>query len=146
MGFFSRKDQVRVSEGSQIVLETSGWDAEWISYSLTGEGREAIDTTHTRSPDGYREFIPAGFVNPGTIEVTYHHDFERPPPLDADPEPVRLVLRKPGSTERVIYGGMGFLTGSSRDVPESPGKITGTVTIQRTGKWTTLPAEPVEAT
>jgi len=132
-------------KGSYLALDTSKWDAPWRSYSISGESREALDTTHTRSPDGVMEFVPGGFTNPGTLEVTFNFDPGNLPPINAPAEPMRLVLVKPDSTDQRIYSGTGFLTNWSADVPEGGQLATATATIQKSGVWVTLPAEPAEA-
>jgi len=140
-----KKATFYTGKGSYLALEDSGWDAQWRSYSIAGESREALDVTHTRSPDGVMEFVPGGFTNPGTLDVSLTFDPESLPPIDGAAEPMRLVLVKPDSTDALIYSGTGFLTNWSADIPEGGQLATASVTIQKSGVWTAAPAEPTEA-
>ena len=144
MGLFKSKAYI-TGKGSSVTLVDSGWDAEWTSYSLSNEEREALDVTHTRSPDGYMEFRPGGFINAGTLEVTFKYDPSTPPPIDGDAEMIQLELVKGDSTDRIVIGGLGFLTSAGgADIPEGAGLATSTATIQKSGKWSVIEAEPIE--
>ena len=145
MGFF-KSATYYTSKGSYLQMESSQWDGEFTSFSISNDTRESLDVTHTRSPDGYMEFVPSGFISPGTIEVALKFDPANPPPIGAAPEGMQLVLVKQNSTDRLILSGEGFLTeGGGGDLPEGGALGTATVTIQKTGKWAPLEAEPTEA-
>ena len=145
MAFF-KSATYYTAKGSHIQFETSAWDGEFSAFSITNDTRETLDVTHTRSPNGYMEFVPAGFTSPGTIEVTLKYDPTNPPPTNADPEGMQMVMVKKDSTDRVILSGEGFLTeGGGGELPEGGALGTSTFTIQKTGPWTLQEAEPAEA-
>ncbi len=140
-----KKATFYTGKGSYLEMEASKWDAQWRSWSESGESRDALDVTHTRSPQGVKEYVPGAFIEPGTLEITYIYDPENRPPFNGAAEPMRLVLVKPDSTDRIVYGGMGFLTARSSDIPEGGALAVATATIQKTSVWDEIPAEPTEA-
>lgn len=141
-----RERRVLTGAGSYIAFPELGWDAEFTGYTVPNVSVAAIETTHTRSPDFFKEFAPGLMKDPGQVTVNYKVDPENPPPVGIKTD-IRLVFKAEG-TDDVTISFRGFvMEGGGFDVPDIEGEddVTGSLTIQRSGKPSVLPAEPTEA-
>lgn len=63
---------VHLSRGNGASPEVYTAIAELIDLSLPGMSRDAIEATHTDSPDGFREFLP-GLKDGGEFQATCNY-------------------------------------------------------------------------
>jgi hypothetical protein len=109
---------------------SSGFFAEIIDTTPPEQTREAVDTSHTETPEGRMTFIPSKLIDGGElqVEMAFHPDVAVP--IDADPETVTITF--PSGTTWVFQG---FLTGHAPAAPIDD-RMTATVTIKVSGAIT----------
>lgn len=128
-------DLVAVGTDSSVLFGTSGWAPQLLNVSLGGMSREAISTTHMKTPIptggstnwGGQTFIPAKLANPGQLSMEVHFNPDDDPPINEDPELITVSF--PGSAS---WAHNGFMTDFSYGDPVD-GLMTGTAEIQLTG-------------
>jgi len=123
--------------GFGITIEfASGFLAEIIGCKPPGPTREAIDVSHTTSPDNAKEFIFADLVDYGELTVDLNFQPDAIPPIDEPPEDTTINF--PSGATWEFKGG---LTGYEPDAPIDD-RMTASATIKVTGKITITPATP----
>lgn len=119
----------RTGYGITITFD-SGFLAEIIDTTPPEMSREAIDTSHTTTPDGAMTFIPSDLIDYGECTVELNFDESATPPIDGDAESV--VITFPSGTTWTFSG---FLTNYSAAAPIDD-RMTATATIKVSGKIT----------
>lgn len=136
--------QAKIGHGSTFAIK-AGSPAQFVDVaevtSITPPNmtRDAVDATHTASPDGWREFIP-GLKDAG--EVTIEFNFVPGSPstqllvdaFNAD-EPVECQITFPDGSPATVWSFEAIVTGLEFEAPVDD-KMTGTATFKITGKPT----------
>tara|TARA_B100000029_G_scaffold269360_1_gene264694 strand:- start:2063 stop:2431 length:369 start_codon:yes stop_codon:yes gene_type:complete len=97
--------------GTTITF-SSGFFAEIISVDGPDLSREAIDTTHMGTTNGWKTFIPSDLKDGGTLSVEMAYDPGTSPPI-ADAESSCTVTYPDASTCSFT----GFMTSFSSSIP-----------------------------
>lgn len=108
--------------------------AEVVAITPPGMTREAVEATHLKSPDGFKEFI-AGLMEAGEASITLNFV---PSATDAL---YTAFLASSGKYEITFPNGVhlrfaGFFTGYTPPELTAGGKMEATATIKATGKPT----------
>ncbi len=123
-----------VGTGVTITFQ-SGFFAEITDVRVSGYHRDAIETTHATSTNGWRTFIPSDLTDVGQIEVDLNFNADDTPPIDQVAEDVTLTFPIPsGSTTGATFKASGFMTDFEIGVP-----IDDRMTASATIKYTAAP-------
>ena len=126
-------------EGFGIAVTfSSGFFAEITSVSLTGMTREAIETTHSTTTDGFRTFQPSDLVDHGGIDVEMHLDPDVGDgiPIDDASETVTVTFPTPiGGSSGATMAASGFMTNFTASAPFDD-KMTASASIKWSGDIT----------
>lgn len=139
-----------IGNGATIVFGTSGWTAKTKSITPSGRARESLDVTHLGSTpvdpeadpveQGGKEFMPAGFGDPGELRVEFFLDPDDPPPEHQAPEQITVTWPLPdGLTTPATWVGTGFVTSFETGI-EVDSVVMGTMVVKLTGVQTATPA------
>lgn len=124
--------------GTTITFQ-SGFCAEVLEVSWDGIERNAIDTTHMTTTEGWMTFLPSDLQDPGELTVELQFDPDESPPIEAAAETVTVTFPIPaGGSVAATWACSGFLTGMSAAVPHND-KMTASVTIKFSGEPTFTP-------
>lgn len=122
-----------------LTFNTSGFSIEVVGIQLGGVTRPAIDTTHLLSTlpvsgeFGGRTFIPGKLQDPGELTLEVHHDPDKVPPVNQDPETMVLTFPTPaGKTTGAYYTFQGFVTSYQAGAPLED-KMGATITVKLSG-------------
>lgn len=121
------------SQASPAVYETL---AEVTNITPPGRSKDAVDATHSQSPDRYREFI-AGLKDGGECSIELNFvpnggDFDK---LDAAFESDELVNCRITFTDTSVWTFAGIMTGLEPEAPLDD-KMMATATFKISGKPT----------
>jgi hypothetical protein len=121
--------------GFGITIEfASGFLAEIIDFTPPAESRDAIDTSHSTTPQGRRTKIPGDLIDSGEAEVTIAFHPDKTVPIDQPPEAVTINF--PSGT---TWDFQGFMTNHAPAAPIDD-RMTADVTIAASGPITITPA------
>jgi hypothetical protein len=112
------------------ITFASGFCAEIIGTTPPAPSREAIDVSHTQSPDGAKQFIMSDLVDYGELAVELNYDPSAVPPIHDDFE--ATVINMPDGSTHSFMGAL------QNYAPTGPldDRMTATATIKVTGKIT----------
>ena len=116
------------SAGTTITFGTSGFSANVLSIGGPGMSRAAIPSTHLGTATAMTH-IPAELYDAGEMSMVIDYDGSQDPPIDGATE--TITINPGGEGNNVVFSG--FCTGWEPDIPESGGRMTGTLTIKGTG-------------
>lgn len=122
---------VDVSHDITIELTESNFTAQITDVTPPGSSRAALDTSH-QGTDTDRTFIPEALVDNGELTFTIHFNPDTAPPIDADPEAIRMTWGRTGAN----WFFDGFLTNYQPAAPHNQ-LMTAEVTLKVTGPITT---------
>lgn len=120
------------------VTFSSGFLAKIRGVRLAGYRREPIETTHAKSTNGWRTFIPSDIKGGQTIEVDLLFQPDATPPLTDSAETCTITYPVPsGLSNGATLAQSGFLIEFGNEAPYDD-VMTATATIQLTGEptWT----------
>ena len=112
------------------ITFASGFLAEITDTTPPEMSREAIDTSHTATPNGAMTFIPSDLIDYGECQVELNFDESESPPITSDAEAVTITF--PSGT---TWSFSGFLTNYSAAAPIDD-RMTATATIKVSGAIT----------
>jgi hypothetical protein len=120
--------------GFGITVEfASGFFAEILDVTLPEQVREAIETTHTVTPNGDATFIPSEIVDNGELQLDIAFHPDKTVPIHEPAEPVRINF--PSGTK---WDFDGFMTSHAPTAPIDD-RMTATVAVKVTGGITITP-------
>ena len=133
-------------EGTTIEFLTSGFEAnvDVDTLSVSSIARETIDVTHLGTPKadsangeyGSKQYIPSTHVDPGEISCDIFFNPDKIPPVEGDPEQVRVTFPPPqGKDNGATIQGLAFITGFDIQVAKSDA-IKASLTVKFTGPVT----------
>lgn len=96
---------------STTITFSSGFCAEVQSVALNGYARNAIETTHMTTPQGWRTFQPSDLKDPGTLAIEMSFRPNDTPPLTSTAETITVTFPIPaGGSTGATLACSGFMT------------------------------------
>jgi len=126
-------DTTRTGFGIGIQF-ANGFFAEIIDVTPPNQTREAIETTHTQTPEGWATFEPSDVADAGELQVEMAFHPDSPVPVKQPKESITITF--PSGT---TWAFLGFLTEHAPAAPIDD-RMTASVTIKVSGKITVTPA------
>lgn len=126
-------DAVATGFGISITF-ANGFLAEILDTTLPEQVREAIETTHTQTPNKDKTYIPADVVDNGELQLDIAFFPDKVVPIKDPPEAI-IVAFQSGTTWEFD----GFMTNHAPAAPIDD-RMTASVTIKVTGGITITPA------
>lgn len=133
---------VDTAHGTTVVFGTSAFSAELVGYTLSGQARVSIDTTHlgTAAPGANaihnKTFIPSDVSDAGEVTMDIHFNPENLPPINSASETITITFPLySGDTTATIYTTSGFVTGFDM-TGALEDKMTASMTVKLTGAIT----------
>jgi hypothetical protein len=124
---------------STTVTFSSGFCAEVLDVGWDGMSREAIDTTHMTTTNGWMTFLPSDLKDAGELSVSLQFAPNTAPPITGAAETVTVTFPLPaGGSTRATWACSGFMTGMGVAVPNGD-KMTADATIKFSGEPTFTP-------
>ena len=121
-----------VGTGISIAFQ-SGFFAEVLDVRVSGMHRDAIETTHGTSTNGWRTFIPSDLMDMGQLEVDLNFNADATPPIDTDAESVTIVFPVPsGLSNGAQMQGIAFMTDMDGAFPIDD-RMTASFTLKYSG-------------
>jgi hypothetical protein len=122
----------KVGDGAATEVFTT-LDVEVTNIQPPGYSREAVDATHTQSPDNFREYI-AGLMDAGEVQIEMNF-------VPAATDPVVTVLLAGKQNYQLLFPGVAtwtFAAICTNYQPSAPieGKMTASATFKVSGKPT----------
>lgn len=118
------------------ITFSSGFFAEILNVDWSGMSREAIDTSHATTTNGWMTFIPAGLQDPGELSVEINFDPDDTPPIDGAAETVTVTFPTPvGGMTGATWAASGFMTSFEPSAPIDD-RMTATSSIKFSGAVT----------
>lgn len=119
--------------GASITFQT-GFFAQFRVIEDVGSMREAIETTHNASTNGWATFIPSDIKKMKAVRIQMLFDPDTEPPIDAAAETVTITF--PGGATLACSG---FMTDAGASIPYDD-LMTMEVELQLSGEPTWTPA------
>lgn len=119
--------------GATITFQT-GFFAQFRVIDDLGSTREAIETTHNGTADGWATFIPSDIKKMKACRIQMLFDPDTEPPIDAAAENVTITF--PGGATLACSG---FMTDAGASIPYDD-LMTQDVELQLSGAPTWTPA------
>lgn len=116
------------------VTFANGFLAEIIDCTPPEESREAVDTSHSTTPQGRKTFIPSDLIDDGELQVTIAFHPDKAVPIDQPAE--QTTINFPSGTTWAFEG---FMTNHAPAAPIDD-RMTADVTIKASGPITITPA------
>lgn len=122
--------------GISIAFQSSFFSAKLLSANWSGIAREALQTTHMTTTDGWRTFMPSDLKDAGELRVRFQFDPNQDPPIDQDAESIVVTYPTPaGQTTPATWTCSGFMTEYSFE-GEFEGIMEAEATLKFSGKPT----------
>lgn len=124
-----------VGFGVSVTFQ-SGFFAWITNVRLSGYSREAVETTHAASTNGWAEFIASDIKNAGQLQVDISFDPDDTPPIDQAAETITVTFPIPaGLSNGATLQCTGFMIDYEAGVPIE-GKMTASATLKFSGEPT----------
>lgn len=124
--------------GTTITFQ-SGFCAEILDVSWDGIERNAIDTSHMTTVDGWMTFLLSDLKDPGELTVELQFDPDESPPITAAAETVTVTFPIPaGGSVAATWACSGGLTSMGIAVPHND-KMTASCKLKFSGAPTFTP-------
>jgi len=117
-----------------------GFVAEIRQIGLSGQKREAIDTSHAETPGGDMTSLPSMLIDNGEIEVEMHYDPDKVPPIKAEPANCKIKMpAPPGKSTGAILESDAYLIDYAFQ-GQHDGKFVANCKIKRSGPVVVTPS------